>query len=104
MKLVVDGRPNRSSVKDDLTTREVETLCLLARGHTSQAIADRLCLSKRTIDFHLANIYGKLGVSNRVQALLVATSAGLIPNLRPFGSSKGIKPNVELELVSNDRK
>ncbi|MDX2065420.1 MAG: LuxR C-terminal-related transcriptional regulator [Fimbriimonadaceae bacterium] len=62
-----------------LTKREVEVLCLIAQGQSSREAADALYVSKRTVDFHLANIYDKLQVSNRVQAFRAATKLGLIP-------------------------
>lgn len=66
-----------------LTQKEVEVLTLIAQGNSSQEAADELVVSKRTIDFHLANIYQKLQVKNRVQAIRTATRLGLIP-LEPF--------------------
>ncbi|MEI6916214.1 MAG: response regulator transcription factor [Armatimonadota bacterium] len=62
-----------------LTKREIEVLTLVIEGKTSKDIADALYVSKRTVDFHLANIYEKLQVSNRVQAFRRATRLGLIP-------------------------
>ena len=62
-----------------LTRREIEVLTLVIEGKSSQQVADHLFVSKRTVDFHLANIYGKLNVSNRVQAFREATRRGLIP-------------------------
>lgn len=62
-----------------LTKREIEVLCLIAQGHSSKEAADELFLSKRTIDFHLANIFDKLQVCNRVQAYRAAMRLGLIP-------------------------
>jgi DNA-binding NarL/FixJ family response regulator len=53
-------------------------LGLVIEGKSSKAVADELYVSKRTVDFHLANIYEKLQVSNRVQAFRRATSLGLI--------------------------
>jgi len=61
-----------------LTKREVEVLNLIAQGFSSKQAADRLYVSKRTVDFHLANIYEKLKVTNRMQAFNVATNLGLI--------------------------
>jgi ATP/maltotriose-dependent transcriptional regulator MalT len=55
-----------------LTKREHDILSLAATGLSSNAIANTLFVSKRTIDFHLANIYDKLGVNNRLQALWAA--------------------------------
>lgn len=69
--------PTRRGVR--LTKREIEVLSLIAQGMSSKEAADELFVSKRTIDFHLANIYDKLQVNNRVQAFLAATRLGLIP-------------------------
>lgn len=62
-----------------LTKREMEVLSLIIEGRSSKEVADLLYVSKRTVDFHLANIYDKLQVSNRVQAFRRAASLGLIP-------------------------
>mgnify|MGYP001579821977 FL=1 len=62
-----------------LTKREVEVLGLVLEGKTTKDIADALYVSKRTIDFHLANIYDKLQVSGRVQAFRRASRLGLVP-------------------------
>lgn len=62
-----------------LTKREIEVLTLVIEGKSSKDIAEDLYVSKRTVDFHLANIYEKLSVSNRVQAFRRATRLGLIP-------------------------
>jgi len=62
-----------------LTKREIEVLSLIAQGCSSKEAADALYVSKRTVDFHLANIYDKLQVNNRVQAFRAATRLGLIP-------------------------
>ncbi len=61
-----------------LTRREVEVLFLVANGFSTKEVADRLCLAKRTIDFHLSNIYEKLSVTNRVQAFRAAARMGLV--------------------------
>ena len=62
-----------------LTRREIEVLTLVIEGKSSKEVADQLFVSKRTVDFHLANIYDKLNVTNRVQAFREATRRGLIP-------------------------
>ena len=66
-----------------LTPTEIKVLSLIAQGLSSKEAAERLIVSKRTVDFHLANIYEKLLVNNRVQALRAATRLGLIP-FEPF--------------------
>jgi len=72
-----------------LTKREIEVLSLIAQGHSSKEAADVLYVSKRTVDFHLANIYDKLQVNNRVQAFRAATRLGLIPFEPSFGHARG---------------
>jgi DNA-binding NarL/FixJ family response regulator len=63
---------------ESLTTREMEVLRLLARGLRNKEMAARLFVSERTVNFHLANIYQKLSVSGRTEALSKALEQGLI--------------------------
>jgi len=63
---------------ETLTAREQEVLRLLARGLRNKEMATRLHVSERTINFHLANIYQKLNVSGRTEALSKALEQGLI--------------------------
>lgn len=70
-----------------LTPTEVKVLSLIAQGYSSKEAAEKLVVSKRTIDFHLSRIYRKLGVNNRVAALRFATRLGLIPKLDIFPQS-----------------
>ena len=72
-----------------LTKREIEVLSLIAQGNSSRETAEALYVSKRTVDFHLANIYDKLQVNNRVQAFRAATRLGLIPFEPTFGYARG---------------
>jgi ATP/maltotriose-dependent transcriptional regulator MalT len=62
-----------------LTRRELEILTLILEGHPSKKVAELLFVSKRTVDFHLDNIYEKLQVSNRMQAIKRASNLGLLP-------------------------
>lgn len=52
-----------------LTPRELEVVRLLAEGLSARQIGRRLALSERTVNTHVANVYRKLGVSNRVEAV-----------------------------------
>ncbi len=61
-----------------LTKREIEVLSLVLEGKSSREVAASLVCSKRTVDFHLARIYDKLQVSNRVQAMRRAAVLGLL--------------------------
>lgn len=59
-----------------LTNRERELLSLLARGLDNEQIAETVCLGRKTIRNYLSNLYGKLGVENRTQAVLLHGLAG----------------------------
>ena len=61
----------------ELTDRERELLGLLAQGLTNAAIAERLTLSPKTVRNHVSNIYSKLQVADRAQAIIRAREAGL---------------------------
>ncbi len=60
-----------------LTAREREIACLAADGHTAQAIAERLVISRRTVETHLAHVYAKLAVSGRREMERRAEELGL---------------------------
>jgi DNA-binding response OmpR family regulator len=75
------ARASREAASPDdvaLNPREVQTLTWAARGKTSAEIAQIINLTKRTVDFHIDNARNKLGVANRVQAAIKATSCRLI--------------------------
>jgi LuxR family maltose regulon positive regulatory protein len=61
-----------------LTRRELEILQLLAAGHSNQEIANELVLALNTVKKHVGNILGKLGVSNRTQAVMLARTKSWI--------------------------
>jgi LuxR family maltose regulon positive regulatory protein len=63
---------------ESLSDREIEVLSLVAEGLTNQQIAQKLVLSLSTVKWHTSNIYGKLGVRNRSQAVAVARSLGIL--------------------------
>ncbi len=63
---------------EDLSRREREVLTLLVQRWTAPEIADRLSLSTRTIESHVASIYNKLGVSSRRDAITAAVGHGLV--------------------------
>ena len=81
-------KPAKESQPVKLTRREREVLNLIAQGHRSREVAEQLVISKRTVDFHLANIYHKLRVTNRLQAFRKASELGLIPFQGPVRSKK----------------
>jgi LuxR family maltose regulon positive regulatory protein len=64
---------------DPLTGRELEVLAMLAAGTPNQAIAKELFVTIFTVKKHVSHIFGKLGVTNRTEAVARARELGLIP-------------------------
>ena len=63
---------------EPLTEREIEVLNLLAQGMPNKEIAAHLIISERTAKFHVSSIMGKLGATNRTEAVSLAAQRGLI--------------------------
>jgi len=64
---------------EQLSPREMEVLLLIAAGDSNQEIAEKLVITVRTVKKHSSNIYGKLGVNGRIQAVIRARELGLLP-------------------------
>lgn len=64
--------------EEELTPREKEVLELLVGGNGTSQMAKALCVSEGTIKFHINNIFQKLGVSDRTQAVITALRRGLV--------------------------
>jgi DNA-binding NarL/FixJ family response regulator len=75
---LVSGTKSSKEVYDGLTAREIEILKLLASGMANKQVAYRLRISEKTVRNHVSNMYEKLNVSDRSQAVLYAIRKGLI--------------------------
>jgi DNA-binding NarL/FixJ family response regulator len=64
---------------EELTSREVEILCLVSDGYRNKQIADRLVISENTVNFHIRNVMMKLGANDRTHAVTIAQRRGLLP-------------------------
>lgn len=71
-----ESKPTGAGILDQLTEREVEVLRLAAKGMKNQDIARQLFLSVRTVQTHLSNIFSKMGVGSRTEAVLEALKRG----------------------------
>jgi LuxR family maltose regulon positive regulatory protein len=71
--------PGQSAIVEPLTAREYDVLILLRERLSDKEIAQKLCLSTATVKRHLVNIYSKLGVHKRLEAVLEAETLGLLP-------------------------
>jgi LuxR family maltose regulon positive regulatory protein len=85
-KLLAAFSPSRQAYKkaageivEPLSSREMEVLQLIAEGLSNKEVADKIYLSLRTVKWHATNIYAKLGVKNRTQAVAKARTLGILP-------------------------
>ena len=62
-----------------ISARELDVLRLMANGHSNQEIADKLFISLPTVKSHSSNLFVKLDVSRRTQAVVKARTVGIIP-------------------------
>ncbi|MDR1730633.1 MAG: response regulator transcription factor [Synergistaceae bacterium] len=70
----------RESLKDpeELSAREKEVLLLAGQGMPAHEVAARLAITERTVQAHLASVYGKLGARNKTEAILIALKKGIV--------------------------
>ena len=74
-----DSAPDRTATPfDELTAREREVLQLIASGLTNREIAEALFITEKTVKTHVSHILGKLGLSDRTQAAILAVKHGMI--------------------------
>jgi DNA-binding NarL/FixJ family response regulator len=78
-------------IKDLLSDREMEMLKLLATGMSNKEIAEKLCLSLRTVKAHMSNIFTKMNVASRSEALVESLKKGLLTleDIKQAGTSEG---------------
>jgi two-component system, NarL family, response regulator LiaR len=69
--------PKTDAVASDLTDREREVICQVAKGYSNQLIAQTLFISEKTVKTHISNILGKLDLEDRTQLAIFAIKHGL---------------------------
>ncbi|HEX4833648.1 MAG TPA: LuxR C-terminal-related transcriptional regulator [Trebonia sp.] len=89
--LALDGAPDlpsdpiRAPAAAGLTSREREIAGLVASGLSNRQIAERMVISKRTVDAHVEHIFGKLSISSRIQLTNWVREGAVLPAGRPTG-------------------
>jgi DNA-binding NarL/FixJ family response regulator len=78
LRRVADSTPLGRETKLTLTSRELQVLRGIAKGHTTKRLASDLRLAAPSIETHLRNLFKKLGASNRGEAVSAALKLGLI--------------------------
>ena len=76
--LIESMRTEPPDLQDKLTNRELDVLRLMARGRRNEEIASELVVTEQTVKNHVTNIFRKLDVETRVEAVLYALRAGLV--------------------------
>jgi LuxR family transcriptional regulator, maltose regulon positive regulatory protein len=77
--MVPSAVPKREGMIEPLTARELEVLLLIAAGDSNQTIAQKLVITVSAVKKHTGNIFGKLNVNSRTQAVARARQFGLLP-------------------------
>jgi len=78
LRMISTAGPESRSAYDGLTAREVQIVRLLATGLANKQIAYQLKVSEKTVRNHISNIYEKLQITDRAQAVLYAARKGLV--------------------------
>ena len=77
------NEPKENAIHEPLSERELDILQLIATGRSNKEIAAILVIALSTVKSHINNLYGKLGARNRVQAIAIARSSGLLSEDSP---------------------
>lgn len=77
-RVLVHAATQPVAPNDDLTVREREVLALMVKGLSNAAIAEKLVVSPATVKYHISNIFSKLGVESRVEAVTLALQRHLV--------------------------
>ena len=100
---LLEGLGCPEAAANGLTGRELVVLRLLSEGRTAVSIAHALQVSPRTVHTHLAHIYRKLGVCDRMRAVLVATELGVLdPPPQPRVPSRHPPRGAEMSVTDTE--
>jgi len=74
----VSGEAGSDTPAELLTDRETQVLRWIAHGLSNEEIADKLCISRATVRSHVSNLFAKLNLTRRTQAMLYAFRYGIV--------------------------
>ncbi len=104
-----EGETEAADQRHGLTAREHNIVAMIATGHSNKEISQELSISERTVKHHLTSIFGKLGLTSRLQLATFAVAHGLAPSadrataaltVRPVSAARGQrKPLPAISLV-----
>ena len=83
-EIQTESSPLVPGSQNPLSEREIDVIRLIAEGLSNKEIAEKLCLSKTTVRFHIRNVFSKLGFTNRTQAGLYAIKNGMVEKKKKF--------------------
>lgn len=78
MSKLAENRLPMKTATENLTARELELLELVGEGFSNRALSEKLSISTNTVKYHLKNIFQKLGVQNRAEAVAHAIRTGIL--------------------------
>lgn len=79
----IDGQASACEPRPQLTLRELEVLRLVSAGHTNREVARAMWLTEQTVKYHLGNVYRRLGVRSRAEAVAWAADHGVVDDEQP---------------------
>lgn len=89
------GNGDKSPKDYGLTRREVDIITKIANGRSNKEVGEEFAISERTVKHHLTNIFGKVGVSSRLQLALFAVNQHLMGSPGPSLSLQSVQPDED---------
>jgi len=93
---LAQGNGTKSPKDYGLTRREVDIITKIANGRSNKEVGEEFAISERTVKHHLTNIFGKVGVSSRLQLALFAVNQHLMSSPAPSLTLQPVQPDDDL--------